>query len=153
MQLLLIQHGAALPKEVSAERPLSEAGRGGVEALAALLQKQGVTLQRALHSGKLRARQTAEILAEAVGASAMEEEGLAPNDPVASWVSRLQVTTTEQMLVGHQPFVGRLATQLLAAREEPPCVLFSPGSALCLEREGDTWAIGWMLGPTLLPRA
>lgn len=150
MQILLVQHGAALSKDVSAKRPLTDQGRGNVQALGALLSEHSVTLERAIHSGKLRARQTAEILAEAIGARTTEEEGLAPNDPVEPWLSRLAATNTEHLLVGHQPFIGRLATRLLAARDEPPCVLFSPGSALCLERVGDTWAVRWMVGPRLL---
>lgn len=152
MQILLVQHGAALSKEVSTERPLTDEGRSDVKALATLLSEHDVTLEHAVHSGKLRARQTAEILAEAIGARLADEEGLAPNDPVDPWLSYLEAACTDHLLVGHQPFVGRLATRLLAARVEPPCVLFSPGSALCIERVDSTWAVRWMVNPALLRR-
>ena len=94
MRLYLVQHGDAVPEQVDPQRPLSAAGRREVEAIGRLLASAGVRSTRVVHSGKLRAEQTAELLAMAcapdhgVEASA----GLSPNDPVkpvartiASW--------------------------------------------------------------------
>ena len=63
MKLYLIQHGEALAKEVDPDRPLSESGKADVQRVARALRDAGVEVQRVMHSGKLRARQTAEILA------------------------------------------------------------------------------------------
>lgn len=54
------------------------------------------------------------------------------------------------MLVRHLPFMARLATVLLADREEPPAVAFQSGSMTCLQAEGGTWAVAWMIPPELL---
>ena len=65
MRLYLVQHGEALSKDVDPERALSDAGRADAERLARFLAPRRLTLSRVLQSGKLRAQQTAEILAGA----------------------------------------------------------------------------------------
>jgi phosphohistidine phosphatase len=150
MKLYLVQHGAALTKEENPDRPLSEVGREDVRSLAMLIPKEGLANVSILHSTKLRARETAEMIAAAVGLRAEEVEGLGPSDSVAAWLKRAAEAGDDLMLVGHQPFVGRLATSLLAGREEPAAVSFEPGAAVCLERADDgSWAVRWMIGPSL----
>ncbi|WP_435105831.1 phosphohistidine phosphatase SixA [Arhodomonas sp. AD133] len=154
MKLYLIQHGSALAKEVNPERPLSDEGRADVEALATLLSSHDVTVPSVYHSTKLRARQTAEILARALAGHPVEASGLAPDDPVETWLEWLEQPHDDGIaIVSHQPFVGHLATRLLTGREEPAAVVFSPGTALCLEVVAGTWALRWMVGPALLRTA
>ncbi|MCZ6522899.1 MAG: histidine phosphatase family protein, partial [Alphaproteobacteria bacterium] len=62
MRLYLVQHGEALAKEVDAERRLSADGRRDVRRLAEFLAKSGLRVRKVLHSGKARARETAELL-------------------------------------------------------------------------------------------
>ena len=87
MRLYLVQHGDALPEQVDPERPLSAKGRRDVEAVARLLASTGTRAVRVAHSGKLRAQQTAEVLAAALAPAAVPETmtGLNPNDPVEPW--------------------------------------------------------------------
>ena len=66
MRLYLVQHGEALPKQVDPERPLSERGRSDVARVADFLKGAGIRVTRVAHSGKTRARQTAELLASFV---------------------------------------------------------------------------------------
>lgn len=66
MKLYLVQHGEALPKEVNSDRSLSDQGRQDAERLARFLAGRGVRVSRVWHSGRTRARQTAELLAAAV---------------------------------------------------------------------------------------
>ena len=75
MFLYLVQHGEALTKEADPDRPLSEAGRANVEHLAGFLAGRSLRVARVLHSGKTRARQTAEILAAALAPDAPVEAG------------------------------------------------------------------------------
>ena len=63
MKLYLVQHGEAKSKDEDEKRPLTDQGRQGVERVAAFLKGAGVETKRVIHSGKLRAEQTAEILA------------------------------------------------------------------------------------------
>src|SRR5688500_9788627 len=63
MRLYLVQHGEAVPEQVDPQRPLSEAGRRDVQAMARLLAGAGIRPTRIVHSGKRRAQETAELLA------------------------------------------------------------------------------------------
>jgi len=53
-----------------------------VERAAFRAPRAGVLLDRCFHSGKLRAAQSAELLAAAVGGIVEQRDGLAPNDPL-----------------------------------------------------------------------
>ena len=153
MRIYLVQHGEALPAEVDPERPLSAAGEADVGRIAAFLRAGSVRVARMLHSGKPRAEQTAELLAAALGPEVRPEAraGLNPNDPTAPVAQEAAGWEQDIMLVGHLPFMARLASRLIAGREDGDVVAFRPGSVLCLERtEQGAWTIAWMLRPELL---
>jgi len=63
MLLYLVQHGEAKREEEDPARPLTDKGKSEVEKIASFIAKTGIHIERILHSGKLRALQTAEILA------------------------------------------------------------------------------------------
>ena len=122
MRLYLVQHGDAIPERVDPERPLSAKGRRDVEAVARLLASAGTRAVRVAHSGKLRAQQTAEVLA------------------------------ADTILVGHLPSMGRLVARLVAGHERGPVAAFVAGSVVCLEQgEAGRWVITWMVIPELAP--
>lgn len=153
MRLYLAQHGLAVPEDVDPERPLSAQGRTDIERLAARLAQAGIVVERVLHSGKTRAAQTAEILAEALlaGAEPPAHNGLKPNDPVESFGSEITRWSEDTLIVGHLPFMGRLAAHLLVGDANQPLLAFEPGSLACLERDTDgQWRLAWMLRPELL---
>ena len=55
------------------------------------------------------------------------------------------------MVVGHMPFLGRLASQLLSGSESAGAVRFRQGGILCLNYDKDTgWQIEWMIVPDML---
>ncbi|MFQ6047560.1 MAG: histidine phosphatase family protein, partial [Gemmatimonadales bacterium] len=92
MRLYLMQHGEAKSKEENPDRPLTDGGRAEVEAVARLLSdRQLVPHVAAFHSGKTRARETAEILARNVKTvrGVAEWEGLQPLDDPAFWARNL----------------------------------------------------------------
>lgn len=152
MKLYLVQHGLALSKEEDPERPLSEAGREEVECMARLLGEAGVRVQRVWHSGKPRALQTAERLARRVMPRGGVEPlaGLGPNDPVEEFIADADVWQEDTLVVGHLPFMARLASLLLLHDAGRELVSFRPGSVLCLERiDHDRWVLAWMLRPEL----
>jgi phosphohistidine phosphatase len=154
-RLYLVQHGDAVPKDVDPDRPLSETGRRDVEQVGSLLANAGVRFPKILHSGKTRARETAEILAGVVSEqSAIEAvSGLAPKDATEPWVARVGDLADDVMLVGHLPFMGKLASRLVLGAEFPEVVQFRPGTVVCLAlTEEDHWAIAWMVRPGLLKR-
>jgi phosphohistidine phosphatase len=153
MRIYLAQHGLAVPKEADPEHPLSERGRADVRRLADLLSAAGVTVERALHSGKTRAAQTAELLAQGLGCPRAPEarSGLAPRDPLESLSADLAFWTEDTLVVGHLPYLGRLTSLLLCGDPDRPVAAFRPGSLVCLEREGNGgWLLAWMIRPDLL---
>jgi phosphohistidine phosphatase len=154
MRLYLVQHGDAVPEQLHPERPLSAAGRRDVEAVARLLASNGIRAQRVAHSGKLRAQQTAELLAAALAPGTVSETmtGLNPNDSVDPMARSIAEWTSEVMLVGHLPFLGKLVARLVAGDERKPVAAFVPGTVVCLEQgEAGHWAITWMVRPELAP--
>ena len=154
MRLYLVQHGDAVPEQVDPERPLSAEGRRDVEAVARLLASGGNRAVRVAHSGKLRAQQTAELLAAALAPGMVLEAmaGLNPNDPVEPVARSIAEWTSDVMLVGHLPFMAKLVAHLIAGVERKLVVAFVPATVVCLERgEAGHSAIVWMVRPELAP--
>jgi phosphohistidine phosphatase len=150
MRLYLVQHGDAVPEQSDPERPLSAAGRRDVEAVARLLARNAIRAERVAHSGKLRAQQTAELLAAALAPGIVLEAraGLNPNDPVEPVARRVANMTSEVVLVGHLPLMGKLVARLVAGDERKPVAAFVPGTVVCLEQgETSRWAVTWMVRP------
>ena len=153
MKLYLIQHGEATTEAVDPSRPLTAKGRTDVEKIASFLKGAGVRPSAILHSGKTRARQTAEIIAAQLGPDfqVKEREGLAANDPIRGLVKKISQMDENLMIIGHLPFLGRLASTLLAGSESKNVVAFRQGGGVCLKRnEEKTWQVAWMVTPDLL---
>jgi len=154
MRIYIVQTGEALAKETTDfDRPLSNTGQLNVERLSSLLSGVNLQARRVIHSGNLRARQTLEILRWAATPERRLIEarsGLDPEDPVEPWVQEIASWEEDAVLVGHQPFLGKLVSRMIAGRENPPVVQFVPGTAVCLERVGDGWTIVWMIPPKLV---
>lgn len=153
MKLYLAQHGEAAAKEVDPERPLTEKGIDAVRRMAIALDAAGVNAARVLHSGKLRARETADILAFKIAHDVEPEidENLQPNDDPDIIRAQIDDWREDTLLVGHLPFMGRLLALLVCGDADSPLVSFQPGSVACLERDADgTWRLDWMMRPELL---
>ena len=153
MKIYLVQHGEAVSESVNPERPLSEKGLADVNKVASFLPSAGACVSTIRHSGKTRARQTAEILASTLlpGKGLFETKGLLPNDPVGPFVENLNKAEETLMIVGHQPFLGKLAATLVTGSEWREVVGFQQGGVLCLERlDSGVWRIAWMLVPSIL---
>lgn len=155
MRLYLVQHANAVSKDTHPLRPLSDAGRKDATAMAAFLQGAHISLDQVVHSGKLRAEETAHALAERVwpGQTPEPMDGLAPNDPTDHLFNAALTAGGDLMVVGHMPFMGRMAARCLTGSEVGATVTFEPGAVLCLERNEDTWALDWFMKPSMLPDA
>jgi phosphohistidine phosphatase len=152
MRVYLVQHGESRPEEEDPQRRLTDEGVRNVEKVARFLRPLSLELE-IWHSGKDRAQQTAEILAGAVSASQglLQRNGLAPKDSVAPVKQAIEQSTGDLMIVGHLPFLGKLAALLVADSEETEIVAFKFGCVVCLERIDDgKWKLAWMIMPALL---
>ena len=152
MRLYLVQHGEALPESSDPERPLSEKGRADVARVAAMLQRAAIRVGVIQHSGKKRAAQTAELLATAIGVEqTIVRSGIGPKDAVGPLIADVTCRADDLMVVGHLPFLGRVAAALVNGDESKPVVSFQQGGVVCLCREEvGIWTVAWMLVPALL---
>ena len=153
MRLLLAQHGEAYAKAVDPNRPLTDRGAADVDRVAAFLGNAGIRANRVIHSGKLRARQTAARLAAVVAPGGeLEVSGLInPKDNPAAFDWQSDSWDLDTLVVGHLPFMARLVAHLVTGDSDQPVTLYRPGSVVCLQQRGDGhWAIAWMVGPELL---
>ena len=114
MKLYLMQHGEACAKDVDPERPLTNEGRLDVERMGAFLKRSGVKVRRVIHSGKLRAQQTAEILADLIAPEVESEvSGLMnPNDNPRAFDWQAESWDQDTLIVGHLPFMAGLVSHL-----------------------------------------
>ncbi len=153
MRLFLVRHGEAKHPIDDAARPLTDAGRRVVERVAAQVARVGVAVLQIQHSGKLRAEQTAEIFAFhlAPESGVVAVSGLAPGDDVAPVAEALCHEPESLMLVGHLPFVGLLASHLLAGSRDRVNLLFGTATCACLLRTGGQWSLEWIITPALTP--
>ncbi|MHC4326200.1 MAG: phosphohistidine phosphatase SixA [Planctomycetota bacterium] len=153
MKVYLVRHGEAVSSQVDPQRPLSEQGRADVRKVASFIRPLGISVEHIRHSGKLRAAQTAEILAGAVAAEkgCSEHKDLGPNDDVAIIAGEMEACDTDLMIVGHLPFLAYLASLMVAGKEIANVAAFDAGSIACLNRsDPGQWQIEWMITPELL---
>jgi phosphohistidine phosphatase len=152
MKLYLIQHAKAAAKDVDPQRSLTEEGLADIRRVAALIKPLNLRVDYLWHSGKKRAAQTAEVLAEVVEIRKEQaaRDGLAPNDDVAATAGQLASVTGDIAIVGHLPFLAKLASLLLTGSESANTVAFKQGGIVCLSRSDENnWQIEWMVIPEL----
>jgi len=153
MRIYLIQHGEATTEQVDASRPLTAKGRQDVQKIAAFLKGAGLGPMAILHSGKTRARQTAEVIAAHLGLDhqTQERDNMAPLDPVRGLIKEISEVAGDLMIVSHLPFLSKLASTLLIGSELKNLVAFRQAGVVCLQRNEDqTWQVAWMVTPELL---
>ena len=154
MRVYLARHGRAMEKEVDPERSLRPDGLAEVERVARFLANARLDIPQCWHSGKARARQTAEILVKhiAPGAPVEAHEGLAPNDPVKPVAAELRRRNEDLLIAGHLPFLAKLASLLVAGDSEADLLTLPSGAVLCLERiDAGAWTMAWFVTPELAP--
>ena len=148
MQLFLVHHGDAVGAHEDTRRPLSARGREEVERIAAAAAARGATPAVVWHSGKLRARQTAEAFWRACNALAefSATRDLQPDDPPAWIRDRLYGEARDVMLVGHYPHLPKLLA-LLTTPGDDRAAAFPQHGIVALETtdEGETWKEMWRI--------
>ena len=143
MRLFLVHHGDAVGPDVDPRRPLSASGREAAERVAASAAARGAKPAVVWHSGKLRAKQTAEIFWRACNALAefAATRDLQPDDSPGFMRDRLRSEPRDVMVVGHFPHLPRLLAALLG----PESAAFPPHGVVALETEdeGGSWKESW----------
>lgn len=145
MLLYLAHHGDAVSPAEDPQRPLSRLGRAQVDRLSGQAAERAARPSVIWHSGKLRARQTAEAywracnpLAEFTAARWMQ-----PADPPRI-ADVLLGETRDILLAGHMPHLDRLLEHLLGAPDSS-AVRFPLNGLVVVEQVETGWEARWRL--------
>lgn len=147
MNIYLVRHGEAVSEKLDPERPLTASGREAVERVAGMAATKNVTVTAIFHSGMLRARQTAEILAQSLqpALGVQQLSGLLPQDDPAIAKAELEAAENPIMLVGHLPHLNRLLALLIKGDDESQVMELPPAAMVCCSDETSKWKISWTL--------
>lgn len=152
MALFLVQHGKSLPKNEDPKKGLSKEGIAETKRIAEVAKGYNIHVSGITHSGKTRARQTAEIIASVLEPEGgiQESSGLNPMDDVTAFADKID-STANCMLVGHLPFMERMTAFLITGSIERPVFKFQNSGIVCLDKYPTTpfWVIKWTLMPNI----
>lgn len=168
MNLFLLRHGVAVERDPQsfpddAKRPLTLKGEDRVRLVCDAMQALELSFDAILSSPYLRARQTAEIVATALGLRRdMEFLGeLTPTgDPKAllRFINRIQPAPENVLLVGHEPYLSELLSVLISGQPDAAIDLKKNGLAKIELTQrlkfGRCATLNWLLAPrhlALLP--
>jgi phosphohistidine phosphatase len=165
MDLYVLRHAIAVPRgdeSVSrdSERPLTEKGIAKLRRVTRGMRALGLSFDLILTSPYLRALQTAERVAAAVGARKTLEQTphLAPDgDPRAlmELVRSRSGATASVLVVGHEPYLSQLISTLASGEEHTGIAMKKAGLcklAIRTLRYGRCASIEWLLPPAHLAR-
>lgn len=151
MEIYLVRHGEAESELVEPTQPLRERGRADVTRMARHAARIKVAVAEIRHSSKLRAEQTAEILAAHLRPvhGLRETDDLDPTYDPGKAQDAIEAAVEPLMLVGHLPHLARLTSLLLVGDPNKAIVRFQPGAMARLERTDTGWVLGWVLTPEI----
>jgi phosphohistidine phosphatase len=168
MNLFILRHGIAsipgedgLPKDLKdAERPLSREGQKKTWRATEAMRSLELEFDAVVTSPFLRARQTAQIVAEALELrrKLVFSDHLKPDGNPKLLLEQLGALGTRAkniLIVGHEPYLSRLVS-LLVSGSTMVAVELKKGSLLKLEVGRLGYArcatLAWLLPPKLLGR-
>jgi phosphohistidine phosphatase len=149
MALYLVQHGKATPKDQDPLKQLSKEGIETTEMMAELAKVKNIQVSEIIHSGKKRAMQTAEIFSKYLNSDLKisERKGLDPKDDPEIFSKDLNINS-DIMIVGHLPFLEKLAAYLITGNSENKLVKFQNSCIINIDSdENNDCYIKWTLMP------
>ena len=120
MEIYLMQHGPNLSKNEDPEESLSPEGEAMVFKAAQAIKRMGLNFDAIIASPKMRSKQTAAVLAEAVGypvESIVETEKVKAMTPAEDTIGYLEGLEDKQsvLIAGHLPSLAKVASSLLTS--------------------------------------
>lgn len=148
MKIFLAQHAEAVDKEIDPERPISPLGEANATRVGSKVAENNIEIVAVRHSGKLRAKQTAEIYAERIGVTDIKSvSGMAPNDDVGEFIRGLDKEGV--LYVGHLPHLDKTLTSLLCGNNGHGVVEFKNAGIACVEMHAEGSSLLWYLTPDI----
>jgi len=153
MLVYLFRHGIAEPKrddQPDDERVLTDEGKKKTRRIAEAMARFVDPPQALLTSPKVRARQTAELVGEAMDLSpqVLAVLGEQSAEPIAKALEHREESSV--MMVGHEPTLSELATLLCLGRIEPGAVQLKKAGCCAIDRQGATGQLLFLTTPKLL---
>jgi len=159
MILYLVRHGIAIERDnpkcpPEPERFLTAEGVKKSRSAALGLRELGVKPDMLVTSPYVRAAQTAEIFAEALGFSAEKiraSDAFKPGgNPVMAVQEITRIRSKEMMCFGHAPHLDQLIAQLIGARNV--FTELKKAGVACLDHASaqGRWNLVWLLTPKML---
>ncbi|MEO0263154.1 MAG: phosphohistidine phosphatase SixA [candidate division WOR-3 bacterium] len=147
----LVQHGEAKPEIEDPERHLTDKGKEESEKVANFLLKINLKPDIIIHSGKIRAKETAEIFSKILNPEkgVIQGENLSPLDDPEFWAKRLKIEKDKIMLVGHLPHLSKLTSLLLINNKNKEIIKFRYSSCLIISREDENFYIKLFITPEI----
>jgi phosphohistidine phosphatase len=161
LDLYLVRHAFAAHADPAlwpddGERPLTEEGIARFRVAAGGLRRLVPAVDSVLSSGYARAWQTAELLHDAAGWREPEEcPALEAGRPATSALDVLRNRTERSIaLVGHEPYLSRLASLLCAGSEDKLQLELKKGAVALLSFAGPIepakGCLRWSVSPKIL---
>jgi len=152
--VILTQHGEAKRKDEDPQRNLTDKGREETKRIAEYFVRNiDIKVDRIIHSTKLRAKQTAEILSSIIKPTngVIEEANLEPTADPSIWATKLSNLNENIIIVGHLPHLSKLVSLLVVNDSEKEIVRFRYSNMVCLERnDEERWRIMWIIRPDII---
>ena len=153
MELYLVRHAESKNKEEDPKRGLTDLGFVNVRKTARFVKKLDISVETIFHSNKLRAKQTANELAVGIKSVAglKQRDGIAPMDDISLMKDEIQGDDKNLMIVGHLPYMPKLASALLCGNENQNAVIFQNSCIVKLIRDerDKEWSLKWMITPDI----
>ena len=152
MRIYLVQHALALDEAQDPARPVSPEGCLDITRTAGFLSLFVKPHPKfVFHSGKLRAKQSAEMFAEAwhIKEDVMQADDLSPNADPKVWAAKLHAMKDDVLIVGHLPHLSHLASLLLCGKADKPPIRFENAGVVCLEKNDDGYQVIFHINPSM----
>jgi phosphohistidine phosphatase len=163
MNLYILRHGIAVEPGTAAyakdaDRPLTPKGERKLGQIAEALEDLGISFDLILSSPFLRARQTAELVAEALKNRkqlSLSDELTPHGNPkkLIEFIQHVQPAPNNVLLVGHEPYLSEFISWLLVGNSTLS-VIMKKGGLCKLSAEslkpGRCATLEWLLTPKLM---
>lgn len=151
MRIILVRHGDAINENINPLRPLSDLGQQQAHSVAKqLLAQVEFHPQVIMHSGKARAKETAEQIIQQTNFSPIlqEEACLKPGGDPEDVITLIEALGQDCMMVSHLPLLDYLLADLLLGVPNQQMVEFHPCTAVGLHLQPNKeWRIEWIIRP------
>lgn len=136
MEAIIIQHGDAVDSAVNEQRPLSQKGREQFHNFAKFLDIINWKPDVILHSGILRAYESAAIVAEKFNCEVAVNKSINPKDSPDAIIQYLIQEKRNIVVVTHKPFIDVLVAKVLST-SQTGLITITNASPVFLSSDGD----------------